>query len=238
MNYFYPLAENKDPETDPLMDQLPEGYTFAAKIFYPYVRMPKFPEAEKAAQSPNYPSDEDILRYGEPVSWEEIRRLTGLADVSEVSIAIVPRLIGFLKHCRKIYQRPDLVEKLEESLPENILYPDEDRISVLLIQNILSVLSSNGATSIKYETLYGDKGTLEIKDIQLENIIYLSSQLITISDEYEEFSFTCFFDEVSAVFAAKKDCRELLVKSGFEGIIFDEKTPLVWEGSQYTLLRT
>ena len=232
MEFFYPIGE--DPENDPLLNELPKGYKFAAKIFYPFVKMPN----DWKYEDDNYPTNEDLLRFGKPLSWEEIRKDSGLNNISEMSIAITAAAVladGYFG--RKIYQRPDLAEKLDESLTENILYPMMDGISVFLIHHMLSVLASKGAKSIKYATLYGEQGTHKIKDLNLETINLLCDNIITISDENEDFVFTCYFDEVEAVFFAKEDCREVLVRNGLEGVIFGEKAPLVWEGNDYVLLK-
>ncbi len=160
------------------------------------------------------------------LSWEEIRKDSGLNNISEMSIGVTAAAVladGYFG--RKIYQRPDLAKKLDESLTENILYPMMENISVFLIHRILSVLVSKGAKSIKYATLYGKQGTHEIKDLNLETINLLCDGIITISDENEEFIFTCYFDEVQALFIAKEDYREVLVRNGLEGIIFGKTTP-------------
>ena len=233
MEFFYPIGE--DPENDPLLNELPKGYKFAAKIFYPFVKMLN----DWKYEDDNYPTNEDLLRFGKPLSWEEIRKDSGLINISEMSIAVTAAAVladGYFG--RKIYQRPDLAKKLDESLTENILYPMMDKISVFLIHRILSVLASKGAKSIKYATLYGEQGTHEIKDLKLETINLLCDNIITISDENEEFVFTCDFDEVQARLIAKEDCREVLIRNGLEGIIYGEKTPLLWEGSDdYILLK-
>ncbi|MRH43247.1 DUF2711 family protein [Aquibacillus halophilus] len=39
MDFFYPIGN--DPENEPLLELLPAGYKFAAKIFYPFIKMPK-----------------------------------------------------------------------------------------------------------------------------------------------------------------------------------------------------
>lgn len=235
MEFFYPIGKNA--ENQPVLELLPDGYKFAANIFYPFVKMPNSRELRDNAQLNNQFTNEDILRFGEPVSWEEIRKRSGLGDVSEVSIALIAYITGGGEDGRKIYQRPDLVKIMNESLDVNIFHPNEDEISVLLIKNILSVLGSNGAKRVKYTTLYGEQGTHKIKDITFEKMLSLCTTLITISDENEDFVFTCYFDEVTAIFFAKEDCRELLIKNGFEGIIFGKKTPLVWEDVNYTLLK-
>ena len=232
MEFFYPIGE--DPENAPLLSELPKGYKFAAKIFYPFVKMPN----DWKSEDDTYPTNEDLLRFGKALSWEELRKDSGLNTISEMSIAVTSAAVladGYFG--RKIYQRPDLAKKLDESLTENILYPMMDGVSVFIIHHILSVLASKGAKSIKYATLYGEQGTHEIKDLTLENINLICADIITISDENEDFVFTCYFDEVGAVFFAKEDCREVLVRNGLEGVIFGEKTPLVWEGNDYVLLK-
>ena len=229
MEFFYPIGE--DPENDPLLNELPKGYKFAAKIFYPFVKMPN----DWNLEDDNYPTNEDLLRFGKPLTWEEIRKDSGLNNIAEMSIAVTAAIFGGIG--RKIYQRPDLAEKLDESLAKNIFYPMVDEISVHLIHPILSVLASKGAKSIKYATLYGEKGTHKIKDLNLDTIHLLCADIITISDENEDFVFTCYFDEVDTVLFAKEDCREVLVRNGLEGIIFGKKTPLVWESDDYVLLK-
>lgn len=236
MKFFYPIGE--DIDNQPVLELLPEGYTFAANIFYPFVKMPKRLEPENNEILHQQYSNEDIFRIGEAVSWENIRKLSGLADISEVSLALTSYITGGISdHGKRINQIPDLIKRWNEDLEINILPPDEDQLSVLLIRDILSVLTSNGAEKIKYATLYGEQGMHEIKDITPEIMLTLCTAPITITDENEAFVFTCFFDEVTAISFAKEDCRERLIKSGFEGVIFGKKTPLRWEDGNYTLLK-
>ncbi|WP_407272454.1 DUF2711 family protein [Radiobacillus sp. PE A8.2] len=235
MEYFYPIGN--DPENEPLLELLPNGYMFASKIFYPFIMMPKLWHSSNS-EIPHkyYPVKEDILKFGKPLTWEELRKSSGLRNIAEMSIAVTAALTG-AEYCRKVYRRPDLSNKLENHLVENIYFPLEDQFSVLLMRDMLSVLASNGAKRIKFATISGEQGTYKISDINAEMIIKLCSEPITICDENKDFIFTCNFDEVAAVFSAKKDCRELLTRNHLEGIIFDEKTPLVWENYNYFLLK-
>ena len=133
--------------------------------------------------------------------------------------------LGGGEFCREIYQRPDLAKKLDESLYENILYPMVDEISALLIHHILSILASKGAKSIKYSTLYGEQGTHKIIDIKLETINLLCTDIITItiSDENEDLVFTCYFDEISAVFLQKKIAERDWSKMGLRVLFLAKK---------------
>ncbi|WP_113927039.1 DUF2711 family protein [Bacillus sp. P14.5] len=72
MEFFYPRI--KSPEIDPLLSKLPKGYTFAAKIFFPFIKIPDDWESDKS-DSPHqyYPIKGDILTYGTPLSWDTLR---------------------------------------------------------------------------------------------------------------------------------------------------------------------
>ncbi|KMY44333.1 hypothetical protein AC622_08790 [Bacillus sp. FJAT-27916] len=218
MEFFYPIGEN--PENDPFLNGLPNGYKFAACIFYPFVKM----QNDWKSEDDTYPTNEDLLRFGKLLSWEEIRKDSGLNNISEMSIAVTAAAVladGYFG--RKIYQRPDLAKKLDESLTENILYPMMDQISVFLIHRILSVLASKGAKSIKYATLYGEQGTHEIKDLNLETINLLCDDIITISDDNEELVFTCYFDEVQALFLQKKITERYWSEMGWRVLFLTKK---------------
>lgn len=224
-----------DPEKYPFLNELPKGYNFAASIFYPFVEMPNDWKYEDDA----YPTNEDLIRFGKPLSWEKLMKNSGLNNIADMSIAVTAAAVyadGYFGG--NTYQRPELAEKLNESIPENILYPMTDKMSVFLIHRILSVLASKGAKSIKYATLFDEKGTHEIKDLNFEILNLLCDDMVTISDENEKYVFTCSFDEVQARFIAKENCREVLVENGLEGIIYGNKTPLFWERSDdYILLK-
>ncbi|MGM7701828.1 DUF2711 family protein [Pseudalkalibacillus sp. Hm43] len=225
MDYFYPL--NGDLEKDPLLDQTPEKFRFAAIIFYPFVKMPIKWKAKKGANPHAYPSNKDILKYGKPVYWNEIRDKSGLNNIAEMSIAVKSAISG--ESGRQIYQRPDLAIQMNDCLYKNIFYPLEDRLSIFQIDGILKILSSKGAKRIKYTKIHGEEGTYEINSIKTNDAINLCSGPITNTDENEDFVVACYFDEVSALCLAKEDIRDLLRKTKLEGIILDEKTPLVWE---------
>ncbi|MFS0861958.1 DUF2711 family protein [Fredinandcohnia sp. 179-A 10B2 NHS] len=91
MEFFYPIG--RDPENDSLLEQLPKGYKFAAKIFNPFIKMSNGWKSDNT-DTQDYPSTKDILNYGEPVSWEEIQKKSGLYDISEMSIALTAAITG------------------------------------------------------------------------------------------------------------------------------------------------
>ncbi|EDL66669.1 DUF2711 family protein [Bacillus sp. SG-1] len=233
MNFFYPLKG--DLEKDPVLIQLPKDYYFSAKIFYPFIKMPVDWKSERSAY-PHifYPVKEDILKFASPVSWAYVKEKCGFNSISDVSKAVTAGITGGIG--RKIYRRPDLLIRLNEVIDENTYYPREDEFPVIIMKNIFKVLGSKGATSIQYVNLYDERGTYKINEIDRNILLQLCSGPITITDENEDFVFTCYFDEVSALFFAKEDVREILVQSGLEGVILGDDTPLVWENHHFELL--
>ncbi|WP_430786735.1 DUF2711 family protein [Virgibacillus flavescens] len=231
MEFFYPIGE-EDPEQVPLLSLIPSEYKFAADIFYPFIKMSDdFIPKKNEDTTLNYPTNEEILNFGSCLYWEEIREMGGFDTIANVSKAA----IGEFTLCRgrEIYRRPDLVKQLEDCLNENIFSPLSDEFPLLLMNNILSVLTSKGAQKIQYSTIHGEEGIYKIEDLNRETVIPLCKGPILITDIDEEFVFTCYFDDLSALFLAKENSRELLEKNKLEGIIFDKKTPLVWEDHNY-----
>jgi hypothetical protein len=194
------------------------------------------PEHKKSAY-PNmyYPTKEDILKFGTPVTLEEIRRKCGLKSIAEVSKAVHTYYTGSAG--RSIYQCPDLVKRIDDSIDATIFYPIIDEFSCLIMNDILKVLGSKGATRMKYSTLFDDQGSFEIIDIQAKDIItFCGGPATTITDENEDFVFTIFFEDLSCLFYTRENIRESLSGTNLEGIIADEKTTLIWEDDSYFLI--
>ncbi|MCA0969313.1 DUF2711 domain-containing protein [Halobacillus litoralis] len=231
MKFYYPIDEG-DPENDALHDLLPEPFTFAAKIFFPFFRMPEgFKSNESASPHAYYPIDRHIVTYGTPVSWLELKDRCGFTTMAEMSKAAS----AWMSMCMgiEIYNRPDLQKRLERSLGPDEYTPFEDKIPLLIMKDILYVLSSNGSEYIKYGNVYEENGQFRIEEIQNEIPEILCSTPVTLTDEKEEFVFTCYFDEWELVFFSKKDARHVLAETNLEGVILSEGTPLVWENGSY-----
>lgn len=232
-DFFYPLAET--PGKEPLLKQLPEVYQSAAILFYPFIQMP---EGWKSDISDNphhyYPVHEDILHHGKPVTWEEMRQRSGLNRVAEVSIAIHSGITLGLG--RGIYTQLDLLdEKIEPNMDEQMYLPQEDKLSPLIISNVLEVLKSNGAKKMKYINWMREHGSYEFKHMTEEQMLDLCKGPIMVMDEYEDFVCSCYFDEASAIFYSKKtNIQPLLASNGLEGVICDEETTILWEQENQT----
>ncbi|RIW30407.1 DUF2711 family protein [Bacillus salacetis] len=234
MKFFYPLGD--DSEKDPLLNELPDQYKFAASLFFPFVKMPDGWKSEESyGHHAYYPIREDIFKYGKPIVWEDLRKKCGFSSMAEMSIAATALLTGCMG--RELYRRPDLMNRLENVLEEDVYTPFEDSISILLIDALIKVLVSKGAKRLRYHTLYDEQGICEIEEIDLEAKLTLCSDPITITDENEDFVLSCFFDEWAVKFFAKEDATNVLAENGLEGIIFTDKTPIVWENHPYHVIK-
>ena len=166
-----------------------------------------------------YPSDEEILNIGKPVSWNQISQQSDLT-LQEVGIAIHD-------HRNK---RPDLTNQLLACFDSDFYYPMEDKFSVFLLNDILKVLGSNGADFIFYsEPLEGEKVRLKIEEIKSEEVSDFSSSEIMLIDENLEFAFISEYDAYTTIFLTKDDnIDEIIRRMNWEAIICDNKTTPIW----------
>lgn len=223
LNLFYPIG--KDPEKDPVIELLPEGYKSAAVIFSPFFKMPD------GWNSPDAPSDEDVYQIADRVSWREIQLRSNLRSISEVSKAVKNYINGGL--VRELYQKKELVEKINDKFDPGMCFPYPDQFSILLIDDMLTVLGSKGAGKVLYNKLDGD-GELLLNEINLKQKLYLCSGPTLLMDEQEQFVFTCFFDEASMVFFTKEHDFNCFKGTTFEGVYLEKETPIIWENHQVT----
>ena len=117
----------------PILSQLPSPFTSAAFLLHPFVQMPSGWEQAKRKHPSHhiYPSDEEIVQLGIPVSWKSIMQQSGLATFEEVAIALSDVWL------HKKYAKPSLAKKLNVIFQQSLYYPMEDTISIFLIEDML-----------------------------------------------------------------------------------------------------
>lgn len=224
IKFFYPIG--KEPEKDPVMDLLPEGFKTAAIIFYPFFKM------QSGWGSIDAPGDEEVYRFANPVSWKEVQNKTRLDRIADVSIGVKAYVTG--GYGIKMYQRLDLVERIQRTIEPDVFFPYEDQFSVLLIDDMLKVLASKGATKVSYNKLIEGAGEFELKDLNMEQKLFLCSGPMLLMDEHKEFCFTCYFDEAAMVFFTREENFDCFKSTAFEGVYLEKETPLIWENHQVT----
>lgn len=223
IKFFYPIG--KEPDKDPVVDLLPEGYKSAAIIFSPFFKMGYGWNAIDA------PSEDEVYHLASPVSWKEIQNKTQMDRISDVSLGVTAYVTG---GCGiKLYQRMDLVERIQKAIEPDLFFPYEDQFSVLLIDDILKVLASKGATKVLYDKLIEGAGEFELKDLNTAQKLFLCSGPMLLMDEHKEFGFSCYFDEAAMFFFAKVENSDCFKGTAFEGVYLEKETPLIWENKQY-----
>ena len=213
-------------EDSPIINQLPHGFKSIAILFSPFIQMPLGWEKAKRKTTYEhiYPNDEEILRYGKSVSWEKIKNDCQFNNAKELAMALITAIGGF----RKEYSRPDLAEKL--NLQSGMYFPKEDSISVLMIDDILKILSSNGAKKFYFsEPVFDKSGWIEISKTNALQICGITRTEIILTDENMDFAFMSLYDSFVTLFLSKyENIENVIQKTKWEAFICGEDTYVNW----------
>jgi hypothetical protein len=211
-----------------ILEQLPNGFKAAAILLHPFVQMPLGWEESKRKNEDEhiYPSNKEILNFGKPVSWEQVMKDSDLKTLEELAIALKTS-IGAL---RKEYAREDLADKLNLNFKQDLYYPTEDSTSVFLINDLLKVLSSNGANKFFFsDPIFDNSGLLKINNVTPLEICELTDKELILTDENMEFAFMSVYDSFITLFFAKDETINDIIQSmNWEAIICDKETNINW----------
>ncbi|PWA11188.1 DUF2711 domain-containing protein [Pueribacillus theae] len=215
-------------DKSPILNQLPDNFKSAAILLHPFVQMPSGWEKKKRKNPYQhiYPSDEETFNLGKSVSWWEVMSCSGLKSYKELAVALLTSIGAF----RKEYERKDLADKLNSSLKPTLFYPTEDSISVFMINSILKVLASKGASEFYFsDPIFDNSGLLNINETTPLEICALSSSELILTDENVDFAFMSLYDSFTTLFFAKDKNIEYIVQSmNWEAVICDEQTFINW----------
>ncbi|MBP6004036.1 MAG: DUF2711 family protein [Pyrinomonadaceae bacterium] len=181
--------------------------------------------------NPDYPTDAEILKYGTPVGWEEVRQGCGFASYVELNKALTTTIGGY----RAELKRQDLADRLlEYALRERIFLPEEGKLDVLSKRSILKTFGRL------------DKGLVIVEDEYLQKKEYIDIRSITDEEFCERISYKDYYiydNDQDVLFAVDWDdfffliCSsdstrdEILPDGDFEGFLCDANTTVYWEYS-------
>ncbi|MGU3397424.1 DUF2711 family protein [Priestia aryabhattai] len=209
----------------PILPQLPNGFKSAAILFHPFIQMPYGWEKTKRENPYQhiYPSDEEMINLGEPISWIEVMSNSGLKSYKELSLALQTST-GALGYK---YEREDLANLLNsylETIPD-LYYPDSDCTSLFIIDSLLKVLCSKGANTLYFsEPIHDTNGSFKVIDISPLEIANLSPNESIITDENMDFAFMGIYDSFITLLLAKDTNIEDIIKShNLEALICDKE---------------
>jgi hypothetical protein len=212
----------------PILTQLPNNFRSAAILLHPFVQMPSGWEQTKHQDQDDhlYPSSEEILTYGKPVSWKNIMQDSHLRTPKELAVALKTSISAL----KQEYSRSDLADQLNSSLKADLYYPTEDSTSVFLIGGLLKVLGSKGAENLYYsDPILDHNGLLSINDTTVLDICELTSNELLVTDENMEFAFMSVYDSFITLLLMKDANIDEMVQSlDVEAILCDKHTYIDW----------
>lgn len=206
----------------PILFQLPNGFNSAAILFHPFIQMPSGWEKSKRENPYQhiYPSDEEILKLGEPMSWKEVMGKCNLKSYKELSIA--------LQHLTGVPS--DEYKKLASYVKSNpdFYYPEEVNTSLFILDSLVKILCSKGANTLYFsEPIHDTKGSFIVNDMSSLEIANLSPNESIITDENMDFAFMGIYDSFITLLLAKDTNIEDTIKSlNLEAFICDKEAYL------------
>ena len=215
-------------DKSPILKQLPSNYKSAAILLHPFVQMPSRWEKtmRKTPYQQIYPSNEEILNIGKPISWREIMSYSGLKSYNELAVAMLTS-VGALK---KEFEREDLADTLHSNLKPGLYYPTADRTSVFLLDRLLKVLCSKGAGKLYFsDPIFGKSGSLHIMDTHPLDICNLSDRELIVTDENMDYAFMNLYDSFATLLCTKdKNIEQIVQSTNFEAVICEQRTLINW----------
>lgn len=208
----------------PIIEQVPKEYEFVAILLNPFIRMPLDWIDVKKSTSPEclYPTKDEILKLGEPVSWNEIVDICGFRSYQLVLLALKSSILSL----NGDHSRNDLADLLQNNLPEEIFYPDPDSISEFIIKNLYQNIFSE---TIDYENpIFGENIRIQLSKVSISELVEKYSHECILSDEMNKISFMSKFDSFITLLLSTKNAQEVINDLKLEAIICNEKTRINW----------
>ncbi len=215
-------------DRSPILKQTRRHFKSAAILLHPFVQMPSGWEktVRKTSYEHIYPSDEEILTIGKPISWQEIMSSCSLISYNELAIALKASISAL----RKEFKREDLANKLNSNLNQDLFYPTEDSTSLFLLDRLMKIIGSKGANQLYFSApIFENCGFLDIHDTAPLDICNLSCNELIVTDENMDYAFMSLYDSFITLLLAKEESIEHIVQSmNFEAILCDQRTFINW----------
>src|SRR5690606_8583508 len=188
------------------------------------------PDAKIYSYSNNeYPTDEEIFKSGKIISWDTVVKGAGLADNSELNKALRTS-IGAV---RKIFQRPELTDKLNDfTESKNIWHPTEGGFDTLSKNAIYKALIKLGRTQIFVtDEFYETTSSLDLDKItEFEFIEKVSYKDYYLYSADKEILFAIEWDSFFFLIATDNEKMKQIIEANlFEGFLCNDQTQHEWD---------
>lgn len=171
-----------------------------------------------------WPTKQEIIEGGEPVSWHEILKLTGLQNLSEIDVGLRTSIHGIKKELSNV----DASKKLNALFEEhNIIHPSHGDLSPLLENRILQAIKSIGENWLWVGDDIGTERKLHwIDDLIAKDAIPTSGCLFTHD---HTLLVTTHWDSHCSFLCSSRDVIEkILAVDNFEGFYCTPDTQVYW----------
>lgn len=211
----------------PILRQLPKPFTSAAFLLHPFVRMPDGWEEQKRERPFEhiYPSDEEIITMGRPVSWNTVMTICGLRSEKETALALMTAVMA----ARDEYAQPESAELLNRLHPADLYLPSDDVTSPFLIPGLLDVFRSKGIERRIYYEPVEEKGIFSLNQTAPLDVCGLLKADMIIADEKRRAAFMSMYDSFATLFLMEdQDMPSVIRAMNWEAVICSDTTCINW----------
>ncbi|BBA77176.1 MULTISPECIES: DUF2711 family protein [Bacillus] len=210
----------------PILRQLPKPFTSAAFLLHPFVRMPDGWKEQKRKRPYEhmYPSDEEIIAMGRPVSWQSVMTVCGLRSEKETALALMTAATAL----RDEYAHPESA-RLFNRLHPDLYLPSDDVTSPFLIPGLLDVFRSKGIKRCTYYEPVEEKGIFSLNQTAASDVCgLLRADMINV-DEKRRAAFMSIYDSFTTLFLMEdQDMPSVIRAMSWEAGICSDRACINW----------
>lgn len=179
--------------------------------------------------NPDYPTGDDIRKFGAPVKWSEVAAGVGFESLAEVDKAL-GTTIG---HYRAVFAREDLADRLlRYAEGSQTFLPQEGTYDVFAKRGMLKSFRFLGINKVVVRDEFLEKNTtLDISGLTDEEFSSnLQHKDYYIHDIDRQLLFAIDWDDFFFLIAAPTEVMQrVLAAAPFEGFFCDASTKVTWE---------
>lgn len=177
----------------------------------------------------NYPDDKLVYKHGKTIKWEEVISKTTLKSYSEINRSLKTSIGAY----NKAFQRPDLVEALDNYTKKNkIWHPDEGMFDVFTKKHIYQTFKSlKKVKIIVINEYYSEKKELDLNKMsEFEFIEKIDIKDYYIYSEDKSLLFSIDWDDFFYFIATDNTImRSIIDFEKFEGRLIKDGETIEWD---------
>ncbi|WP_324659503.1 DUF2711 family protein [Bacillus velezensis] len=210
----------------PILRQLPKPFTSAAFLLHPFVRMPDGWEEQKRKRPYEhmYPSDEEIIAMGSPVSWQTVMTVCGLRSEKETALALMSAVMAL----RDEYALPESA-RLFNRLHPDLYLPSDDVTSPFLIPGLLDVFRSKDIERCTFYEPIEAEGLFSLNQTAASDVCGLLRADMIIADEKRRAAFMSIYNSFTTLFLMEEqDMPSVIRAMSWEAVICSDTACINW----------